>query len=541
MLQRDDLLRMARIIDYDRFFTPSLGMMNDPSFEYEYVQSAIHKPLDTGGYCITWQSWKKAQRGSAYDPCMTENEMKRKVQHNEVRALKDMKTSELKTMLQTLPLEFKFDNGTRAVVLPKLPNKQHEVYVRWSTTRNLYANQYSLVPGNYEYQHWFNEEFNKFPRQDWRYLLSLNENNSVKEDATDELQKYFMGVYTDDIDFRLKKGTEIYMKKFGLSEPENVAEQATKKKEKRIRLRRDLRPKSKPRINYAPERQKMVCIKDPKNGNVIRIAKYFTGKFIKNGFTFVPKEEYKLQQKLKFEKRKDMAEGNREAQLLKYKGPKEPNKPRGIAGSPYTKYQIISSTYTKGKDGEKIKHFLYPIKDSKTGKRYKEGEIETLKVKQLVPEYEYKPMVWEIWEKGEKNQKIKLLETIPFLDKDGEPIVTKHLIGNKEEWVTIKRKVEPVQRTIKVLQIPSKKMTELKATMSEVKFSKKDGAKLLLPTIRSQRTKFLLSEDKNGKRNLETFYCEKENVKRPEYKTYLVIKRDGFGKVVNIVKRKLVK
>lgn len=531
MLQRDELLRLARIIDYNRYFTPSMEMINNPLFEYEYVQAAIHKSLDTYGYCITWQEWKKAQKNSAYDPCLTETEIKRKMQHNEIRALKEMKTSELRTMLETLPLEFKFENGINVVVLPKLDGKQHEVYIKWSSTRNLYANQYALVPGNYEYQRWFKEEFNPFPREDWRYLLSLDEKAAVQADPTNELYKYFKGVYTEDIEFRLKKGTEIYTEEFGILSSEKTVKPVTNPKKKRI--------KSKPPFKLCcnEEGQKMVCIKDPKNGNIIRINKFFTGKFIKNGFTYVSKEEYKLQQKINYEKRKDMSEGNREAQLLKYKGPRSERrntKKRGIAGSPYARFQTIKMETIDKKDPTLIAQ-------------------ETIQVKRIVPQYEYKPIVWEIWEyktkmrvnsKGileEHRWKDKLIETIPFLNEKGEPLKRKHFIENKETWITIVRDVPVQRKTIKVLQIPSEKAILLKSAMSEVNFAKREDATLLLPVIRSQRTKHLLSEDKNGNLRLDKVYLAKENVKRPEYKTYLVTKRDSFGKVVNIVKRKLAK
>jgi hypothetical protein len=60
-----------------------------------------------------------------------------------------------------------------------------------------------------------------------------------------------------------------------------------------------------------------------------------------------------------------------------------------------------------------------------------------------------------------------------------------------------------------VLQIPSKKITELKSAMSEVKFSKlPEGALLNMPVVKSQRTKFLLSEDKNGRKKWEEIYSD---------------------------------
>lgn len=545
MISRDDLLRLARIIDYDRFFTPSKEMMNDPSFEYEYVQAASHKKLDTDSYCIEWQMWKKAKRHSPFDPCINEIEMTRKIQHNEVRARKEMKTSELKTMLETLPLQFTFENGVKVVVLPKLPSDPHKVYVRWSTNRDLYCEQYSLDWTTDLHKQWFTSEKAKSPiGQDWRYLLSLD----INTEGNNELYKIFDGVYTGEIEFQLEKGTEIYVKEHfpdgPLKEDESLEILDKRLKEKVVEYSKSpatKRPKK--RIKGKPtfklccneEGQKMVCIKDPKTENIIRINKYFTGKFLKNGFTFVPKEEYKLQQKLKYEKRKDMSEGNYEAQLLKYKGPKEPSKPKGIAGSPFVRFQTIEKETFDKKNPTLIAQ-------------------ETIKVKRLVPQYEYKPIVWEIWsfvpetytnKKGqiyEGRRKDKLLESIPFLNKKGEPLKRKHFIGNKEVWETIVRDVPIKRKTIKVLQIPSKKTKELKAAMSEVHFDRKpEGAILLLPTVRSQRTKHLLSTDKNGNRRLDAIYLAKENVKRPEYETYLVTKRDGFDKVVNITKRKLVK
>lgn len=535
MLVRDDLLRLARIIDYDRFFIPSKEMMNDPSFEYEYVQVASHKKLDTYGYCIQWQMWKKAKRHSAFDPCITETEMTKKIQNNEVRAKKEMKTSELRTILETLPLQFTFEDGIKVVVLPKLTSGPHKVYVRWSVDRDLYCEQYSLDWQSDLHKKWFNSEKAKTTLgQDWRYLLGLN--FPEVGDGTNELYKVFDGVYTGEVEFRLEKGTEIYTSEKFPDGPPTVDENlelfdkrmrerveeysnspATKSIEKRI--------KDKPTFKLCcnEEGQKMVCIKDPKTGNIVRINKHFTGKFLKNGFTFVSKEEYKLQQKLNYEKRKDMAEGNYEAQLLKYKGPKTPKKPKGIEGSPFTQFQTIEKRTFDKKDPNLIAQ-------------------ETIKVKHIVPQYEYKPVVWEIWEEDSKGKKIKLLETIPFLNEKGEPRKRKHFIGNKEVWETVVRDVPVERRTIKVLQIPSKKTKELKSAMAQVNFSRlPEGSTLLLRTIKSQRTKHLLGEDKDGNTRLDKVYLEKEQVKRPVYETYFVTKRDGFGQVVNIAKRKLAK
>lgn len=541
MLQRDDLLRLARIINYDRYVTPSLGMFSKPGFEYEYVSAAIYKQLDNGCYCITWQNWMKAIVGSPFDPHINQTEMLSKMQQNEVRAKKMMLTSELKTMLETLPLQFKFESGTRVVVLPKLINDQHNVYVKWSTDRNLYANQYSLTPGRYEYQHWFNEQFNPIPKTDWRYFLSLG-----PEEATNDLYKFFEGVYTGEVE-DLVKGTEIYMKDFGVF----IEPVETKSVVKRIRLQRNLRPKSKSRPNNAAEEQQMVCIKDPKNGNIIRIAKFFTGKFIKNGFTYASKEEYKTQQKLRFEKRKDMATGNMEAQILKYKAPRSErklSKPKNVAGSPYERFQtIIKETYDKKIKIEKTKHGEYEIRTVSQ---------EEIKVKRIIPQYKYEPLVWEVWSfrygmkedsKGiphEHRWKDKLLETIPFLDKDGKPIVKKVFIENIEEWVTIIRDIPITRKTIKVLQIPSKKSVGLKTMLAEWTPRKNKDSIPMTSTIRTPRTKYLLSVNKKDELRWKELYSEFKI--EPVYKTYTIVKRnnitkhDSIGKVVNLVRRKLV-
>ena len=469
MLQRDDLLRLARIIDYDRFVTPSLGMFSTPGFEYEYVQCSIKKWLDTGGYCITYQGWKKAIKGSASDPYLSNNEIKKRMQHNEIRTRKEMKTKELRTMLTTLPLRFKFDNGIDVVVLPKLPSDPHKVYVKWSTNRDLYCEQYSLHFESDLHKKWFNKERGHSTiGQDWRYLLQLN----AMEDGTDELYKNFEGVYTGEVEFRLLKGTELYRKKFDIE---------TKKSENRIKV------KNTPRANNAAEEQKMVCIKDPKTGNIIRIAKFFTGKFIKNGFTFASKEEYKLQQKLKFEKRKDMAEGNLEAQLLKYTGKSRAenrgSKRKGIAKSPYERFQTITMETLDKKNKELIAQ-------------------ETIKIKRLIPQYEYTPKVWEIKKDG------VVIETIPFLKPNGDPVMNKRFIENFEEWVTIIRDVPTKRKTIKVLQIPSKKMMNLKTSMSDVHFTKPKGASAVIPVIRSQRRRYLLSENKQGIQRWTDIYSD---------------------------------
>jgi len=510
MLERYGLLRMARIIDYNRFINPSLEMLTTPGFAYEYVQFSIRNPLKNGGYCITHQQWRKATVNSPLEPHMNLTIIKEHMQRNEIRARKEMKTSELKEQLKEVPLQFVFENKRKVVVLPKSPNDQHEVYIKWSDSRHLYTNQYNLTPGNYEYQQWFNEKFNfSLPKSDWRYLLDLDNNT----EATNDLYKYYEGVYTGNIE-DLKKGDVLYSKEFGIDSLPPFNE--TKFVKKRIRKRKDLRPISTPRTNNAPDQQKMVCIKDPKNGNIIRVAQYYTGKFIKNGWTFVPKEEYKVQQKQKFEKRKDMSEGNYEEQLLKHKDKKRQErrgtKIRGNPNSPYNRLQTIVTETIDEKDSSLIAQ-------------------ETFKVKKLIPHYEYIPIVWEIKQDG------IVIETVPFLDKDDKPIKRKKFIENVEEWITITRDVPVKRKTIKVLQIPSKKMQNLKAVMEAGPPKPKDSKPLLsiVKTLSKQLGTTKRSEEPLWKKLYNEFKIESI------YETYFVTKRDSFGKVFNFARRKLVK
>lgn len=528
MLNREDILRRARILDYDRFFTPSLEMVDDPTFIYEYVQFAVHRKLDNYGYCIVHQCWKKAQKGTAFDPCIEPNEMKRKMQNNEVRARKLITTVELRNMLEKEghPLKFKFPDGIEAIVLPKLNKYPNEVYIKWDESKELYVEQRHISFTTELHKNWFNKErATALPGKDWRFLLQLNYPDC---DPINVLYSYFEGIYTGDLE-ELKKGNDLYNNEYGgchqLPKGDNIKTNKPKKsREFKRRCAVTFQDKIRIKEETHAESQKQVCIKDP-SGKIIRIQKYFTGPFIKKGWSFASKEEYKAQQDDIFKKRKEMAEGNIEAQLLEYKGVSRSQRrgnTKGQSGSPYQRNQTIIMEHLDEENKTVVVNYEYvPFKQ------------ETVKVKRLVPHYEYIPIVWEIKENG------VVIETIPFLNDKGEPIKRKKFVENVEEWVTITRDVPTVRKTIKVLQIPSKKMKDLKEALNEDKQRKNEGAQVL-SNPKSQHTKYLLGKTKNGEYRYEKILSPKEDVV-PTFETYIVTKRDGFGKVVNITKRKLVK
>jgi hypothetical protein len=506
MPSRDDLLRTARILEYDRFYTPTKVQLATPGFEYEYVSAAVHKRLDSGGFCITWQHWMKAITGTAFDPYISKTDMEKKMQYNEVRARRQMNTIELRTLLETSPLKFAFDNGLRVVVLPKLNGDPNKVYVQWDVTRDLWVEQRAINHDEPLYLKWFPKGELSEERQDWRYLLQLNNPDDIG--ALNVLYKYFSGIYiTDDIDFRLIKGTEIYVKEHPVKKPTRIV--------------------STPRVNYAAERQKQVCIKDPVTGVIIRKQQQFTKKLLDTGWTFASKEEYKVQQKKKFEKRKDMAEGNREADMLKYKPTARATRrdklkrrrpyAKGVAQSPYWKFQTIKIEHLDEKKkvivSQRWAHSKNNWEDIPVAK-------ETIRVKVVTPKYEYVPVVWEVWSYKEKEfisprgkvymgrEKVELLETIPFLNDKGEPIKRRRFIETVEEWIPITRDVKTAYETIKVLQIPSKKMQSLKQTMDESYQPTPESMTRVLPVVRTQRAKYLLSEDKTGKARWRNIYAE---------------------------------
>jgi hypothetical protein len=490
-------------------------MMNDPTFVYEYVQFAVSRKLDTGGYCIIHQGWKKAQKGTAFDPCIEPTEMKRKMQNNEVRARKEMGTIELRKMLEEekLPLQFIFPDGSDVIVLPKLDELPNEVYIKWDISANRYVEQRYISFETELHKNWFNKErANSLPGKDWRYLLHLNYPDC---DPVNVLYKYFEGVYTGDIE-ELKKGNAFYNAEYegchSLPKKE-LALLSNVKSKKKFKLKKQQQETFQAKIRikneaYA-ESQKQVCIKDS-NGKIIRIQRYFVGPFIKKGWSFASKKEYKEQQDTIAKKRKEMAEGNIEEQLLHYKGNRNQRRGnvKGQPGSPYMRNQLIVKETLDKKNPEFIAQ-------------------ETIKVKRLVPHYEYIPIVWnvyeyhettyqkEVWDKRTgvcqirtitERVKGKLIETVPFLNDKGEPIKRKKFVENVEEWVTIIRDVPTIRKTIKVLQIPSKKMMHLKYALNEDKERKNEGAPVIT-RVRSQRNKYLLSEDKTGKQRWEAIYA----------------------------------
>jgi len=420
-MSKEDILRRARILDYDRFYTPNALMLDDPTFVYEYVQTAVHKRLDNGCHEVIWQHWKKAQKGTAYDPCIDKKEILRKMQHNEIRARKKITTTDLRDMLEKekLPLRFFLPDGITAVILPKNGDFQNKVYIQWDQMNNLFVEQYLIDHKDIRYKLWFNSERTKSEiGEDWRYLLQLNN----MTEGTNILYKYFDGVYTTGVE-HLKHGDIKYKEKHYSKNKKEV----TKKINERIKEQAEEKRKK-----YV-EGQKQICIKDPTTGRIIRMQKFKTGKFIKKGWTYTSKEDYKAQQRLSFQKRKDMAEDNLQEQMQKYKGPRTPDKPKGIPGSPFYRYQTIA-VWPTDKKGNKLKE-------------------ETFKVKVIIPVFEYIPQYF----KGKQLSYYKAVK-----------------VGEEFEYYTYTVKAKPIYKTIKVLQIPSKLSIGLKA-LSEPSIKVTDG------------------------------------------------------------------
>jgi len=420
-MSKEDILRRARILNYDRFYTPNALMLADPTFVYEYVQTAVHKKLDNGCSIIIWQHWKKAQKGTAYDPCIDNKEIIRKMQHNELRAKKEIKTIELRKILEEerLPLQFFLPDGITVIVLPKNNGHQNEVYVQWNQMKNLFVEQYSIYFKDTRYKAWFNSErANSEIGEDWRCLLKLNNMNTGRN----ILYKYFEGIYTGNIE-ELKEGTKKYKELLYPKSKKAVTKEAKARITKRIEEQRK---------KYVEE-QKQICIKNPTTGKIIRMQKFKTGKFIKKGWTYASKEDYKAQQRLSFQKRKDMAEDNLQEQMQKYKGPRIPDKPRGIPGSPFYRYQTIA-VWPTDKEGNKL-------------------EEETFKVRVIIPIFEYIPQYF----KGKQLLYYKAVK-----------------VGEEIEYHTYTIKAKPIYKTIKVLQIPSKLSISLKA-LSEPSIKVTDG------------------------------------------------------------------
>ena len=462
----ENMLRISRILNYDRFYTPSIEQMNNPEFDYEFVLSARITPVAENPqyFKISDVVWKKGKNRN-----YSQEEITRMIQHNEVRARKLMTTLKLKELLKEHPLKFSFPDGSKVIVVPKKEGDPHKVYLRWSVNRNLYVEQRSINPFDNLHKRWFNKDkSDSLIGKDWRYLLSLSET----ETPSNVLYQYFDGIYDEDKEWSLslEKGTEIYNKEHEIDSKKILVPEETKLLKKRINEiitleDRGIVPKGTP-----PELQKKVCIKNPITGDIKRMPKIYTGKYIRAGWSFVEKEDYKKQQQEKFKKRKEIAEDNIQEQTQKYKGPKIPNKQKGIPGSPYMKYQLIK---------------VWPV-DPETKKPIK---VETLRLKMLVPQYEYVERTIEIYEKI-NGRKGKLLAKEKMLDSNGEPLYKKTFIGNKEEWITITRKVKPDIKVIKVLQIPSKKSILLKSTLSTQAPKSTEGMPLLSTVRRYSKLLF---------------------------------------------------
>jgi len=186
-------LRMARIIDYDRYYIPSTDEFVD-GFKYMYVSYAIGSPIPNTD-SKKWEThYKEGIWGSPWGLQSIEDVKKRLNNQSHfimsIKAKKQITTYALKDLLKEHPLRFKYDDLDLVVYPKKSVGEQHEVYVN-----DIY--QYQLYGTDIESK-WHNSGKARTPfGQDWRVLLDLN-GHGVTSLVNDCLWEYFEGVETNE-------------------------------------------------------------------------------------------------------------------------------------------------------------------------------------------------------------------------------------------------------------------------------------------------------------------------------------------------------
>jgi len=366
MTRKEQTLRTARIVDYDRYRREyiQLGdvfkLLNNE--RYEYVQYSIKTPIEGCPNCFTTvHYWKKGQWNDTWRGFAKED-LKQKLMDNEIRMRKKLTTKYLRGLLETEALKFEFDN-MQVIVFPKdTDNKEdmmpeNDVYVNNIHQRRIPFD--SDLNKQWTGRHKENPEL----RQDWRCLLNLD---LPKHKDLDLLYEYFEGVYTGTReDFCPKSPVENNIKKLPRKEKKKLSnrkgknaknlrriqksigqahyigckrrksktysdlskplrlEKFTKNslneaKAKRIRRRvaqeisafnKKQKKRSEIEIKNEINRKEqaklaMVCIEDTKTGEIFRVKRLKAVVSVENGFRYVAKHRWKAQKR---QKRKELA------------------------------------------------------------------------------------------------------------------------------------------------------------------------------------------------------------------------------------------
>jgi len=199
MTQKEQTLRTARVVDYNRYYKPYFVYVADDSCyeffkndDYEYVQYSIKRPIEGCPNCFeTIKYWKKGQWNDAWRG-FRKDELKQKLMDDEIRMRKTLTTEYLRGLLEDEALEFKFGD-MQVVVFPKdtddkdAMTPENDVYVN-----NIH--QRKITFDSNLNKKWFGR-YEEDPKLhlDWRNLLNLT---WPKPKDLDLLYEYFEGVYT---------------------------------------------------------------------------------------------------------------------------------------------------------------------------------------------------------------------------------------------------------------------------------------------------------------------------------------------------------
>lgn len=322
-------------------------------------------------------------------------------------------TSELKELLKQHNLKFTF-NGIHVVVLSKIdrPDKAYTVLVAEKTDKYgilRYVDQYSLSFKSDTYQKWFTSKKcgTELTTWDWRYLLDLNKTTAISENIN-ELYKYFDGIIPDDV-------TELFVK---------VKTKRRPKKSKKTHW------KSHPYYKQEKQQKQKTILQRIEEGS---------------------RKERKQKRLLDKQTRPNI--------IPNYLGPRSsrrPGKKRFMHTHPYERIQIVDCSPT-----------ITELRKTCSGKQLKKVRIhsieeETIKRVSHTPIYVYRP----------RQLRFKHQESIGnYSWNDPEPNSD---FSNVKCWIRVKEEVKtetytitrvkkPIYKTIRTLQIPSKKISNAAA------------------------------------------------------------------------------
>src|SRR6056297_1435696 len=115
MTKQQKLEKASRLLYYKQYnYNPSIEEIIQ-GLSYEYRTAFCRKQLTPNAWCTEWQMWKEGKWGTAFG-YLTKEELMENIKKRNVRVKNVITSSDLKKILEEVPLVFELDDLTLTVV-----------------------------------------------------------------------------------------------------------------------------------------------------------------------------------------------------------------------------------------------------------------------------------------------------------------------------------------------------------------------------------------------------------------------------------------